>query len=227
MKKLTFILILGAVSAQLCAQYKKANLLNKDGRTYSLTTTFHAMGDGKGTPIGFDFTSGADYEGKRTFPSWELSFIPGYKFSYQTKAPMPFSNGLLQNVTVSGKTRNTWSYGYNLGIHLGKLNQETKFHVYTNIGLNLVLIGKANDATLNDIDNNYSGVFKYPSDQTFTLGLKGGLGFLYNFTPGVALKVDGGYNYVLLKDSDYESFYHFYTSHPYVSIGVRFEIINR
>ena len=227
MKKITFLFVLAMASTQMFAQYKKANILNKDGRTYSLTTTFHAMGDGKGTPLGFDFSSGADHEGKRTFPSWELSFIPGYKFSYQTMETLPFSNGARSNVTISGKTRNAWSYCYNVGIHLGKLNQETKFHVYTNIGLSMVLIGKANDATLNDIDNNHSSVGKYPSDQTFTMGLKGGLGFLYNFTPGLALKVDGGYNYVFLKDYDYNNFYHFYTSHPYVSVGVRFEIVEK
>jgi hypothetical protein len=50
------------------AQYKKASFFTKGGRTYTLGATFHAMGDGKGTPIGF-FYSG----GKRQY---RQAFIP-------------------------------------------------------------------------------------------------------------------------------------------------------
>lgn len=45
MKKIHILYLLMLASVIASAQYKKASFLNKSGRTYSLGTTVHVMGD--------------------------------------------------------------------------------------------------------------------------------------------------------------------------------------
>ena len=84
MKKLTTISLLFFICFSLSAQYKKASFFGKEGRTYGLGTQLDAMGDGKGSPVGFAITFGRDRDGKQFFSSWDLQYISSYKFSFAT-----------------------------------------------------------------------------------------------------------------------------------------------
>ena len=189
----------------------------------------HSIGNGQGSPIGIDFQDGIDQPGKRTFAYWQLGFIPGHSFSYESTG----SNGVMGStpgtVTVAGKTRNTWYYGYTVGFHLGTLEGNPALQPFATVGANLVLIGKATDATMDDINNGgyaYYGIDKYPSDQVFTGSATATVGCIYNFATTAGVKLDLGYNYSFSGSSS-NTEYKFYTSHMFVSLGVRLHIIDK
>jgi len=132
-------------------------------------------------------------------------------------------------VTVAGKTRNTWYYGYTVGFHLGTLEGNPALQPFATVGANLVLIGKATDATMDDINNGgyaYYGIDKYPSDQVFTGSATATVGCIYNFATTAGVKLDLGYNYSFSGSSS-NTEYKFYTSHMFVSLGVRLHIIDK
>src|SRR5690349_1840004 len=99
MQKITTTALLFFICFSLSAQYKKASFFGKEGRTYGLASQLHAMGDGKGSPIGYTLTFGRDKDGKQFFSSWELEYIPSYKFSFGT------TDINAETVNISGKSK--------------------------------------------------------------------------------------------------------------------------
>ncbi|HEY4147947.1 MAG TPA: hypothetical protein VGM41_03410 [Chitinophagaceae bacterium] len=230
MKKVLFLFVLAAASIQVSAQYKKASFLDKDGRTYAFSTTMFNLGDGKGSPIGFTFSGGADNSNKRMFSWYDLTFIPGYKFSYQTTGYLG-SSSTPSTLTIYGKSRNVWLYGYNVGIYLTKHDAATKFCAYIPLGFNIVIFGQPKISSYDDETSVYSQIDKIPQQAAFSIGIKGGLGFLYNVTEKVGIKLEGGYNKIFNTEADDtdggSNRYFMFTSNSYVSLGVRLHIVDK
>lgn len=201
----------------LAAQYKKASFFGKSGRTYGLGSQLYAMGDGKGSPVGFAITFGRDRDDKQFFSSWELQYIPSYKFSFETT---DYND---EAITVSGSAKAHLVYAVNYGYHLLKNSEDKKIKPYVLAGFNIVMMGGIKSDNNNNYDNKM--VLAY---ENFSAGLKGGLGLFYNFSPKFSLKLDGGYNHQFNMDlsdgGDYKNYFLF-TSHPYVSAGVRFRVV--
>lgn len=217
MKKLSITLLLFSLYAGATAQYKKASFFEKSGRTYSLGSRLSALGDGKGSPVGFYVSFGRDQDGKRLFTNWELQYIPGYSF---TKDVLDQDKAV---TTVVGKSRAQFIYGYNWGYHLIKGDGETpKIQPYLTAGFNFVISGGVKIVT----DNAY-GSDPYISDRSFGCGIGGGAGAVFNLNSWFGLTVGAGYNLqgnIGIEGDNTKKQYHMYTSHPYASAGVRFRV---
>ena len=220
MQKITTTALLFFICFSLSAQYKKASFFGKEGRTYGLASQLHAMGDGKGSPVGYTVTFGRDQDGKQFFSSWELELIPSYKFSFTTT---DYND---ESITVSGKSKTHFVYGVNYGFYLlNNKEEERKIKPFVTAGFNIVIAG---GAKIFDVENNSYDNKIYVPDQTFSAGLKGGLGCFYNFSPKFALKLDGGYNHqfnLSLGDETSADEYYMFTKHAYVSAGIRFRFV--
>ena len=142
MKQLLFVLFLIFATTVVSAQYKKASFFTKGGRTYTLGATFHSMGDGKGTPVGFFYSGGKDNTDKRLFRWYELEFLPAYKYSYQTMAyPHYNSTGSKESITVSGKSQFQFLYNFNLGFHLlDRSEGEKKVNPFVFAGVDVLFL---------------------------------------------------------------------------------------
>jgi hypothetical protein len=219
MKKLTFTFLLLSVFAGAFAQYKKASFFEKEGRTYGLSARLHALGDGKGSPVGFYAAFGRDQGGKRLFTWWELGFIPSYSFS---KMVVDRDNNL--DVLVTGKAKSQFIYGYNWGWHFIKSEGELpKLQPYLTAGFNFVILGG-----LKQLDD-YSSYNTDPTvaDRSFSVGVGGGAGLIFNINSWFALQATAGYTLqgnLAIESEDADKYYHMYTKHPYVSAGVRFRV---
>ena len=227
MKKLFFLAVAGALTLPLCAQYKKASYFTKDGRTYSLSGIMHAIGNGQGSPVGVEFQNGIDQPDKKTFGYWQLGYIPGHKFAYESTGTNGTMGSTPTTFTIEGKTRSTWYYGYVFGFHLTNLEADSKFEPFAALGLNLVLIGRATDETMNDMSSGtyaYYSIDKYPSDSRLTGTAMGIVGCIFNFAKNVGIKLDAGYNYSFTS-KDASGSYQFYTSHLFAGLGLRLHII--
>jgi len=227
MKKALFICLLAALSVQLSAQYKKAGFFTREGRTYSLSTTMFNMGDGKGSPLGFTFSSGSDNTQKRTIFWYDITFIPGYNFSYTTTGTIANSNSTVNDATIYGKSRSVWIYGFNYGIYLTKHDAESKFNLYIPLGFNIVIAGRPQQASLDLISEQYYDLDKSPAQESFNFGLKGGLGAIYNITQKWGVKLEGGYNRVFNVDVNNTSgnSYFMFTNNSYVTLGIRLRLL--
>ncbi|WP_276485135.1 hypothetical protein [Paraflavitalea pollutisoli] len=217
MKKFSFTLLLFTLYAGTFAQYKKASFFEKAGRTYALGSRLNALGDGKGGPIGFYISFGRDQDGKRLFTNWDLQYIPGFKFS---KNVLDEDKAVR---TIRGKSRAQFIYGYNWGYHLIKGEGETpRIQPYLTAGFNFVISGG-----VKEWDDYYTNTDPYISERSFGVGIGGGAGAVFNLSSWFGLNLAAGYNLQgnIATDGDYaQKAYHMYTSHPYVSAGVRFRI---
>src|SRR5688572_19497178 len=136
MKQFLTTLVFVACCSVLSAQYKKASFFEKSGRTYGIGIQMYALGDGKGTVPGVNFSFGRDQDGKRLFSFWELRLIPSYKFKHETV------NFDAEPVTISGKSKMQLIYALNYGWHiLNPDNTERKFKPYLTAGFNFVIFG--------------------------------------------------------------------------------------
>ena len=227
MKKIQFLLCLLLASGSLFAQYKKASFFTKSGRTYSVGAVAHMMGDGKGTPIGYYFSGGSDNTEKRFFGWYDFVAIPAYKYSYTTTAPN-YVTGQDEPLTVSGKSKFHLIYDYNVGFHLlDRSQKEQPVQPYVFLGINAVLWGKANTPDVSS-DYDYYYAKKKVTTEGLSFGARGGLGVVYNFTDRIGIKVDGGWNWQYNFSSDVndgEEQYDMYTTHVFVSGGLRFRFL--
>jgi len=218
MKKLTVTLILLALYAGVSAQYKKASFFQKEGRTYGFGARMYAIGDGKGSPVGFYAAFGRDQDGKRLFTWWELQYIPSFKFSVNVK------DRDNNPITVSGKSRSHLIYAANWGWHIIKGEGETpKFQPYLTAGFNMGILGGVKEMNNDNYDNKTT-----VAERAFSCGIGGGAGCFYNITPGFGLRVEGGYtlegNIEIESNGSTGGTYYMFTKHPYVSAGLRFRI---
>ena len=220
MKKCIPAIVALLLSCSLSAQYKKASFFQKEGRTYEFGTQLYAFGDGKGSPIGFKIGFGRDRDGKQFFSSWELQYIPSYKFSFST------TDENNEPVQVNGDASSQLNYAVHYSYHILKNDDEERIvKPFVTAGFNLVFVGGVKG--VNYTPESAYGVKKDITDGNFTAGIGGGLGTLINFTPKLGLKLQGGYNYEFNLgdfDSDAEGYYMF-TSHPYVSLSFRIRIV--
>lgn len=207
MKKLTVTLLLLALYGGLAAQYKKATFLDRPGRTYGFNPKLYAMGDGKGTPVGFAFTFGQERMETHWVTNWEIQFVPSYKYEG------PYGDGKARSQFILG-----FNYGYNF---LKNEEAPKKFNPYLIAGWNIILYGGAKKTDWNAEE-------PYISKKTLSAGFGGGAGVNYNFASRCGLKLEGGYTYQINRDydeSDAENMYFMFTSHPYVSLGIFLRII--
>ena len=219
MKKLSFSLLILCLYTGVAAQYKKASFFEKTGRTYGLNTKLFALGDGKGSPLGFTFSFGADQDDKRFFYDCEIAYLPSYSFSFTTTD----ANG--NEITVAGRSKANVIFGYNFGYHLLKNEDaEQLFKPYATAGISASLIGGPKEIFNDSWDNK-----KVVGDRNFSGGIGGGLGALLNFTPWLALRLEGGYTYQfnIKPQGAYGSeFYYMLNKHPYATAGLRFRIVS-
>jgi len=222
MKQLSFVLLLILATTAVSAQYKKASFFSKGGRTYTVGATFHSMGDGKGTPVGFFFSGGKDNTEKRLFRWYELEFIPAYNYSFQTMG-INSGSGTKEEVTIAGKSQFQFLYNFNLGYHLlSRSEGEKKINPYVFAGVDVLFLSGTNYANAYDTHYEFD---KNVSTETFGVGLRGGIGALLNFNEKIALKTDLGYNlqYNLDLDDYYSTpMYYVFASHLSLTTGIRF-----
>jgi hypothetical protein len=219
MKKLTLSMAVLFSSLCLCAQYKKASFFGKEGRTYEIGSQMYNFGDGKGSPIGFKIAFGSDQDGKQFFSAWELQYIPSYKYSFTT------TDENTGSVLVSGKSKNAFVYAVNYGYHLLKNDEsERKVKPYVTAGFNIVISSGVKTQIITP-DDSYN-LQKGTSDEQFNFGLSGGLGCMVNFTQKFGLRLQGGYNFQVPigGDEGYDEVYRLFTSHTYISAGLRLRI---
>jgi len=220
MKQFLTTLIFVACCSVLSAQYKKASFFDKSGRTYGIGGQYYALGDGKGSPFGFNISFGNDADGKRLFSFWEFRFIPSYKFSFET---VDYD---LNPVTVSGKTKLHWIYALNYGWYILKNEGEQVFKPYLTAGLNIVLLGGLKEYDSPDMEG-YT--LKQVPHQNFSAGIGGGAGAIFNLSSNWQVKLEGGYTYQGNLNSDVDDaaeVYNVFTSHPYASVGIRYRIVS-
>jgi hypothetical protein len=218
MKKNWMILAFVFLTAQAFAQYKKVGYFGKSGRTYDLGTQLYALGNGQGTPLGFTLGFGRDLEGKRFFYSWDIQYLPSYKYSYTTQ---DLNNN--STVSVNGKTRSMLSIGIDYCVHILPNTPDNHIKPYAFLGTNVVVAGgiKSEEWSANAYN---------PKKQTnwsdLNSGIHGGLGCLVQLNDTWAIKVQGGYSYRFLVNlfSSGEEQYTLFGSHPFVGAGVRLRI---
>ncbi|HET9430176.1 MAG TPA: hypothetical protein VFO70_03315 [Chitinophagaceae bacterium] len=219
MQKFNFTLILILLCLGMSAQYKKASFFGKEGRTYGIGTRFFALGDGRAKTLGYYLAFGRDRDEKQFFSSWEIQFIPSYKFSYSTTDINDVP------LTVFGKSKSHIVYSVNYGFHLLKnKNDEQKLKPYVTAGFNFVLRGGVKESTNDNWDNK-----KVVMHETFSFGFGGGLGCFINIAPKFSLKLEGGYTYQIntaTVDYGEEELYYMFPPHPYGSLGLRYRLIS-
>jgi hypothetical protein len=221
MKKCIPVIIALLLSFSLSAQYKKASFFQKEGRTYEFGSQLYAFGDGKGSPIGFKIGFGRDRDGKQFFSSWELQFIPSYKYSFAT------TDENNDPVQVNGESKSQFIYAVHYNYHILKNDDEQRIiKPFVTAGFNIVLASGAKTV-------NYTPELAYNIKQdvvggSFNAGIDGGLGTLINFSPKLGLKLQGGYNAEFnIGNYDFEGKgYYMFTSHPYVSLSLRIRIVS-
>lgn len=224
MKKLIPTLAVLLLSFSISAQYKKASFFGRQGRTYELGAQSYILGDGKGDPIGFKIGFGRDQDGKQFFTSWEIQFIPSYKYSYTTTSEDMYSS---YPVKVEGKTKSALIYALNYSYYLlNNKNTERKIKPYVTAGTSVLLAGGIKTETVTP--DPYYSIKKQSEWPDFTMGIGGGLGCIFSFTDKLGLKVQGGYEQLLrISSGSYgEETYYVYNSHPYVSLGLRLRIVS-
>jgi hypothetical protein len=218
MKNLTFTFLLAVLCTGAFAQYKKASFFEKEGRTYGLGARLSALGDGKGSPVGFYAAFGRDQGGKRLFTWWDLQIIPGYNFSKEV-----IDNTSEETTTVTGKSRMQIIYGYNWGWHFIKSEGEMpKLQPYLTAGFNFGILGGVKEMSDNGYDTEPT-----IAERSFSCGIGGGAGLIFNINSWFALQASAGYTLqgnIALESDHTGKHYHMYTSHPYVSGGVRFRV---
>lgn len=228
MKKTLVTMALILVALNVSAQYKKVSFFTKEGRTYGIGTSFLMMGDGNGSPLSIDFTFGKDGDSK-FFSFSELKIIPGHKFSYTTTA-LTYSNKTT-SYEVNEKTGLMVNYWMNLGYYFIKPSEKAKLQPYVTAGAGILGGGGEKDSddgtAYNALVKGMLRLDKTPTEGIITVGLRGSVGCLYNFTPSVALKVDAGYSYAFLKSYDEATQFATYVNHPYVGVGVRFKMLGK
>jgi len=220
MKKWMSVIAALLLSLGLSAQYKKASFFEKEGRTYELGSQLYSFGDGKGSPIGFKIGFGRDRGGKQLFTSWELQFIPSYKYSYSTTDEND------EPVLINGTSKSQFIYALHYNYHLLKNGEEErKVKPFVTAGFNIVISSGAKDETRTP-ESAYN-LKKEVIGQAFNAGIGGGLGTLINFTPKLGLKLQGGYNYQInVGTYDFAGKgYYMFTSHPYISLSFRLRIV--
>jgi len=204
----------------LSAQYKKASFFDKEGRTYEFGPQLYNFGDGKGSPIGFKIGFGRDRDNKRLFTSWELQFIPSYKYSYHTTDEND------ESVLVNGTSKAQFIYAFHYNYHLLKAGEEERIvRPFLTAGFNIVIASGAK--TENRTPESAYNLKKEVIGQAFSSGIGGGLGTLINFTPKLGLKLQGGYTWEIhMGTYDFSGKgYYMFTNHPYVSLSFRVRIV--
>lgn len=225
-----FLAVLVLFCAQSQAQYKKANFLNKKGRTYEFAGTAHFLSEGHATLPGIVYSFGREHEEKRTFHWFDFEALLPTKFSYQTedfttKAP----------VTVSGKSSLGFVFRYNFAYYLmNNSNADNKLLPFVTAGLGMAIAPPGTRDIVYTPQDTYDPQ-KQPVSTDLNLGVNLGAGLVYKFSPVVALKAVGGYSYQYNTNtdmgnsytSDGYSSYIVYTSHPYASLGIRLTMPQR
>ncbi|MBO9563566.1 MAG: hypothetical protein J7621_12355 [Niastella sp.] len=218
MKNISLSLLVLCLYTGVSAQYKKASFFEKTGRTYGLGTRLFALGDGKGSPIGYTLSFGTDQDGKQWFYNCDITYLPSYSFSFNT------TNYNDAPVTVSGTTKPNLILGYFWGYHLLKNeNNEQLFKPYATLGFQMSTLGgpKEEDLVNDSWDNK-----KVVGERNFSGGLGGGVGTMLNFTSWLGLRLEGGYMYQFNFKKDGANTYHLLNKHPYVTAGLRFRVVS-
>lgn len=219
MKNLSLSLLVLCLYTGVSAQYKKASFFEKTGRTYGLGTRLFALGDGKGSPIGFTFSFGVDQDGKQLFYDCEVAYLPSYSFLFHTTT----ANG--GGISVYGKSKANLIVGYNFGYHLLKNEHNEKlFKPYVTAGFNVSIFSGWKSVENDSWDNK-----RVASESNLSGGVGAGAGTILNFTSWLGLKLEGGYTYQFNfkpAEASSEEVYYMFTKHPYATAGLRFRIVS-
>jgi len=207
---------------QMQAQYKKASFLNKTGRTHEIGFSGRFISASHMTLPGIYYSYGKDND-KRLFHWFDLELMLPSKFKYNT-----YDVTTNEQLSVTGKTTMALAWRYNLACYLtDNTNDEKKFLPYVNGGINLIVVG--GDPVADQVWENDKDEQKLPVELAASYGAHLGVGGIYKLKENLGLKFNAGYNYQANTSSNaydgsgYSTFYPI-TSHPYVTIGLRFRM---
>jgi opacity protein-like surface antigen len=218
MKKIFFaVMITAGFTAQ--AQYKKANFLNKDGRTYELGGMGHFMSSPRSAQPGLFYSYGRETD-KNIFYWLDLEVTLPSKLSVAETD----HDGV--PLTIVGKSKPGFIYRYNVGYYLVDKTGDRKILPYLTAGLSLK-IGGTGVKTDQDLSNTEFNT----EDFAVGVGLNGGAGVMFKISDQFQIRLAAGYNYEYYPKEDDGQFsefpYQSYVSHPYASIGFRMKIRNK
>jgi hypothetical protein len=226
MKKIGTLIALVSFITSANAQYKKASFLNKKGRTYDLGITSRMLGGGNSAAFGINFSYGKETSEKRTFHWFDLDYVQGNKFAYNTTAEIfGFGGNPSIPVVVSGKTGSTFAYRYNFGYFvLDNGNLENKILPYVTFSLGTIFAVKGN--TTYEVSPT-SAVGGYLDKQVtnlnigYTTGI--GAGVIYKVTGNFGIKLNAAYLGVLsaekLKTTITKNIFVTLPNHVSISLG--------
>jgi len=214
------ILLLATASAN--AQYKKASFLNKSGRTYDLGGSLRFVSDVESTVPGIIYSYGRD-KGKRLFHWYDLELLLPSTFSYNT---VDVNDNTIP-VTVNGKSKVGLAWRYNLGVYFLSPESESKIKPFGTAGINVLILGGT--AKSYTTTPEFSDPKDYVAGSGFSFGGNAGIGAIYAINEKFGIKATGGYNYqkLITPSEDYGESYKMkdiFSSHPYLTVGIRFTI---
>jgi hypothetical protein len=216
--QLFFTALLLATGAQ--AQYKKASFLQKDGRIYDVAGVMRLNSGGRSSSSGLLLAYGREFPGKRLHYWSEFELASGTKYNYNTTS---FGTP----VTVSGKSKTSFSFRVNLGCYILENNDENKLMPFLNLMTGYVFAGGGSGVDGYTVTPSGVGSpFIQPSEnENGRLYLGGGGGLIYRITNVINLRANAGYSYITSFLGSSEDIFETLTSHPYVNLGIRFRII--
>ena len=224
MKKITLGILLLLFIVNADAQYQKASFLNKTGRTYELGTDFQFIGKSNATVTGIYYSYGKD-RGKRMFHWFDFEFLLPTTYSYKTtdintQAP----------ISVNGKSSMGFIFRYNVGMYLmDNSNEETKLLPFVVAGINTAILGAGLNGNYTTNPDQATPA-EIPQSNVLSMGFNVGVGAVYKISEKVGLKCNVGYDVQSnfgansVDQTNGASAFYFLTSHPYLTLGIRFRM---
>ncbi len=215
MRKIYFVITMVMAFTSADAQYKKASFLNKTGRIYDAGATYRIQSGERSSSAGFFLSYGKEKSSQRLHHWFDLEFNLGNKYNYTTTA-----SGGGANVQLSGKTKNSLSYRYNLAFFLLDNGDEEKKilpFIHLSAGYQFPFLTGDYTTTPEDVS-----VDRYPEGINSNFHYGGGAGVLYRITPAIGIRAS--VTYYGLTDTAEPTEFSTLVNHPAVSVGVRFRM---
>jgi hypothetical protein len=220
MKFLSVLLTATIVCSNVQAQYKKANILNKDGRIYEIGTSLKQKNGGNSSSMGYYLTFGREYDHVQTYT--ELELVTGSKYAYTTSDVL----GSNTPVNVNGKVKTSFNFRTNLGYSfLSNDDEKNKILPYINMH-----VGYAVMFPTAEFDYAPSNTYptKIPVSMNGSLLYGAGAGVVIKITPIIGIRASVNYNGILsLKSLEYDSPYKTIGNQTSINVSVRFRMASK
>ena len=219
MKFLIFLLCSFTICASIQAQYKKANILNKDGRIYEIGTSIKQKNGGNSSSMGYYLTFGREYSHVLTYT--ELELVTGSKYNYTTTDEL----GSSTPVNVNGQVETSFNFRTNLGYSFINTDEEkNKVLPYINMH-----IGYAVMFPTAKYDYSPSNTYptKLPVSMNGSLLYGAGAGVIVKVTPIIGVRASVNYNGILTLKTLEDNTYKTIGNQTSVNVSVRFRMVSK